>query len=241
MNGALYMLEICLDAGRLAAFLQSQGINTTRNEDLGYDTHAWLRATFGDKAPKPYRVMFSSGRLRILGYAATGHSTLIEHAQAYAEPLAASVLGDSPQIFSKQLTLSLAPGKVLGFELLICPVTRKEDRERDVYLRRLDSRKNGSPRLAREHVYVEWLETQLQGAARLLDARMVGFRLVQLLRRSHDSSARKRKSSFLTRPDVLIRGRLAISDTNRFQQTLVRGIGRHRSFGYGMLLLRPPS
>ena len=35
-------------------------------------------------------------------------------------------------------------------------------------------------------------------------------------------------------------GALTITDGEKFAQLLARGIGRHRAYGYGMLLLRPP-
>jgi CRISPR system Cascade subunit CasE len=41
-------------------------------------------------------------------------------------------------------------------------------------------------------------------------------------------------------PDVTFHGELRILDAPSFQALLTRGIGRHLSFGYGMLLLRPP-
>ena len=40
-------------------------------------------------------------------------------------------------------------------------------------------------------------------------------------------------------PDVVMQGRLRVSDPQAFAQLLARGVGRHRAFGFGMLLLRP--
>jgi CRISPR system Cascade subunit CasE len=39
----------------------------------------------------------------------------------------------------------------------------------------------------------------------------------------------------------LLRGELTVADPDAFSALLARGVGRHRAFGYGMLLLRPPS
>ena len=36
-----------------------------------------------------------------------------------------------------------------------------------------------------------------------------------------------------------MRGVLTITDSEAFASTLAQGIGRHRSYGFGMLLLRP--
>ena len=40
-------------------------------------------------------------------------------------------------------------------------------------------------------------------------------------------------------PDALMRGVLEITDGPAFAQLLAGGVGRHRAYGYGMLLLRP--
>ena len=40
--------------------------------------------------------------------------------------------------------------------------------------------------------------------------------------------------------DIVMHGTLSITDTQRFADLLTRGIGRHRAYGYGMLLLSPP-
>jgi len=42
-------------------------------------------------------------------------------------------------------------------------------------------------------------------------------------------------------PDAIVHGVLVIHDPAAFSALLVRGVGRHRAYGYGMLLLRPPS
>ena len=36
-----------------------------------------------------------------------------------------------------------------------------------------------------------------------------------------------------------MRGILTITDAAAFSNLLARGVGRHRAYGYGMLLLRP--
>jgi CRISPR system Cascade subunit CasE len=41
-------------------------------------------------------------------------------------------------------------------------------------------------------------------------------------------------------PDAVVHGTLTITDPTAFAALLARGVGRHRSYGYGMLLLRPP-
>ena len=40
-------------------------------------------------------------------------------------------------------------------------------------------------------------------------------------------------------PDAVMRGIFTVAEPEAFAGLLSRGIGRHRSYGYGMLLLRP--
>jgi CRISPR system Cascade subunit CasE len=85
----------------------------------------------------------------------------------------------------------------------------------------------------REAVYVHWLERELQreGASSLNTARLPEFRR-ELMRR--DGGAR------VERPNAVLEGELTVRDPVAFRALLARGLGRHRAFGFGMLLLRPP-
>ena len=50
---------------------------------------------------------------------------------------------------------------------------------------------------------------------------------------------RKRHARYSEGPDAVMRGVLTITDPDAFSSLLASGIGRHRAYGYGMLLLRP--
>ena len=50
---------------------------------------------------------------------------------------------------------------------------------------------------------------------------------------------RKRHARYSEGPDVVMRGVLTVTDPDAFSNLLAHGIGRHRAYGYGMLLLRP--
>jgi CRISPR system Cascade subunit CasE len=54
----------------------------------------------------------------------------------------------------------------------------------------------------------------------------------------HADDQRKRVKG---RPDVTFTGTLTVTDPTAFSALLARGVGRHRAFGFGMLLLRPPT
>lgn len=95
---------------------------------------------------------------------------------------------------------------------------------------------DGPPKLQREAVYHDWLSRQLQPAARLETARLTRFRLARIFRRTQGA---QRKGSAPTRPDAVLTGELSVLDGPAFHRLLARGVGRHRAFGFGMLLLRP--
>jgi CRISPR system Cascade subunit CasE len=112
----------------------------------------------------------------------------------------------------------------------------------------------GEPRPEREPVYRAWLADRLATAGgRLVAARMTSFRLGPLVRRRHaspvartatvDEPARRLpatgRRAVARRPEIVFDGVLEVADPETFASSLARGIGRHRAFGFGMLLLVP--
>ena len=95
---------------------------------------------------------------------------------------------------------------------------------------------------SRAQVYVQWLLFQLkrEGAAQAVPEtlNLIGFRRVLAVRQSRTGKDQRRQD--VERPDALVSGELVVSDPDAFARLLARGIGRHRAFGFGMLLLRPP-
>ncbi len=142
-------------------------------------------------------------------------------------------------------------------------IDRRRSRERDAFLAAVDAepRPRGErPELVRKVVYRDWLATRLGEAARLDPGsfRLAGLGRTMLLRpkrRSRDADPaggqhrdlvpvgllkRSVKGEQGGSPDAIMQGTLLVSDPGAFHALLARGIGRHRAFGFGMLLLRPP-
>lgn len=240
MNPPLHLLRLDIDARALIRFAQAQGINQAHDEDLGYATHAWLAAYFGELAPKPYRILAPTGtRLTLLAYSEPDSAVLAEHAAASALPEAHGVL-DPLALAHSRLPAQWRDGVRLGFEVLACPVTRQGQAEKDVFLRRLAQPTAEQPHPERGAVYREWLAAQFGEIASLDGFRLDGFRLVRVMRRTQATSVQpSRTAHLITRPQALCRGTLSIRAGERMGELLRRGIGRHRAFGYGMLLLRP--
>jgi len=237
MTTPLYMVELRLDSAALIRFAQNQGLNTHKDEDLGYVTHAWLRDMFGDLAPKPFRLLQDRRNLkptRLLGFSTHDGERLKEYAQTYALPLAAQVCSQSDGVATKPMPETWTVGRKLGFELLACPISRLGRNEDDVYRRHVrQCEENTQTPEARATIYRHWLENQLAQAGVLEDFSLGGFRVTRLLRKGGDA-----RRDFLA-PQALFTGVVKVRDGAAFNALLARGVGRHRAFGFGMLLLRP--
>lgn len=231
------LVQLQIRPDRLIRFAAAQGLARVEDEDLGYACHAWLRAMFDDTAPKPFRLFDTAADrpARLLAYSAQPAEALRERAETFADPLAYEAW--SPEdCASRPMPTEWRAGRRLGFEVLACPMSRKDGNEKDVFLRRADAEPD--TRHDRATVYCDWLAKQLAPVATLASARLAGFRRVRMLRRSASASGGRRLAT-LDRPQALFAGELVVDDTTGFAVLLARGIGRHRAFGYGMLLLRP--
>ena len=67
-------------------------------------------------------------------------------------------------------------------------------------------------------------------------ARLLSMGLKSLLRRARNDRVRLQ---LVQRPQALFVAEAAIAQPQRFGELLARGIGRHRAFGFGMVLLAP--
>jgi CRISPR system Cascade subunit CasE len=229
------------------ALLRWGGITRVNAEDTGYLLHAALRKAFGRHAPQPFVWLEEKGE--VLGYGAAEEedlrAALKETGRADERLLRAFSL---PNPCCKAFPGRLAPGTVLHFQVLACPVRRfkssLEDRpgriqEKDAFLHGCEkARSEGRPEPSREQAYLGWLSEQVAGAASLRSCSLRGMRLVRPVRRGnagHEGAPRRLPGQ---RPEVLLAGELAVESPEAFAALVARGIGRHRAFGYGMLLLK---
>jgi len=245
MNETLCMVQLRLNPERLIRFAQDQGVNQTWDEDLGYCVHAWLAALFGSLAPKPFRLLdpgtawHKDRPLQWFGYSAHDGATLREQAETFASPLALAVCDPVELTCAKPMPTTWVTGRRLGFEVLACPVSRRET-ERDVFLRAVETAIEPEVPPTRAEVYSAWLARQWGDAVTLESTRLEGFRLVRMMRRMQpDLDSAGRPLRRLVYPQALLHGELTICDGATFATSLARGMGRHRAFGYGMVLLRP--
>lgn len=247
---SFYRLNMIFDLGKL----RRRGLvrNLPMWEDVGYLVHMQLGELFGGLAPRPFRIDRHDDQLiRILAYSDKPASLLKSRADVLADPPVHSIC-DWSSFAGKSMPNLFKPGQLFGFELRACPVVRlakagmkitrnggriqvKKGAEVDVFVQQAWVRPD--EKLDREAIYREWLEGQFErrGAASLMGSKLKAFRIEKLIRRNH---ATHRKSYRIERPDAQLEGEVEITDGEAFANMLRAGIGRHRGFGFGMLVLR---
>lgn len=237
----MHMIDLQLRPDHLVRHAQVQGHNHAHDEDLGYAIHSWFKDALGELAPRIFRpIEKRDGSLRVLGYGKADADAIREHARMFATPQAMEAC-DWESAASKPIgDIAWRRNQNLGFEVRVCPIVRGKLGERDAFLAQLPG--GGEPTASsRASVYRDWLSSRLNGAASLDGDtfNLKAFRLVSTWRQGRSVGTRNRAGRRVVRPDALLSGQLAVQDPDAFQTLLHNGIGRHRAFGFGMLLLRP--
>nr|WP_321525627.1 type I-E CRISPR-associated protein Cas6/Cse3/CasE [uncultured Cohaesibacter sp.] len=201
--------------------------------DLGAAVHTLLTETFSYGAIQPFRVFApQSGDWSLYGYVQQDTESLMEQAAITAMPETQAVLPlDAIRI--KPMPEAFPSARRLGFDCLVRPVVRGKKGERDLFQHRMETEASAvgtRPVLDRQTVYCKWLEGKLAGAATLEQVTLAGFERTRVLRNGRMSEG----------PDAILHGTLTIADPVAFTALLKQGIGRHKAYGYGMILLRPP-
>lgn len=235
----LYMVRYQLPAQGVFDLGKRRGL-PLRDADVGYLIHCASGELFRDAAPAPFRFEdLGRGALRILAYSDRAADEL-ERSARDATPDARDRL-PAPRVEGRRMPREWKVGGRLAFEVRACPVVRKSSEgpqhrkgaEVDAFLARCWTTEGP---VSREAVYTEWLAGELgRRGARLRLTTMRAFRRERFIRRDH---AQARTSHVAERPDALLAGELEVTDSAAFSALLRRGIGRHRAFGFGMLLLR---
>ena len=246
----LLLLRLLPDLAALTRWATATGQRALR-EDPGYALHAALRATLGEHAPKPFALLERPGSQQLIGYCQADESTLRETlaSASLTDPLAARALGadDTAQVVVKPIPTTWTPGQRLSFETRVAPVVRSRSAQGGGYPE-IDAAFHpafaGDALGNRELAHGRWLARELarEGAAQLLSHHAVTFSLSSIARRTFaaDPQRERRRTHGGLLPDLTVRGQLEVQDPRAFTALLARGLGRHRSFGYGCLLLAPP-
>lgn len=240
-----------------------------READAGFDPgralHHVLDEAFGPSELKPFRLMVPRDRDRgtIYAYTKRPMDELLATVSETAPPeLTSGRILDLGHIDTKPMPTVWRKDKRLGFDVRVRPVVRIRSElpnprqgiksyaagsEVDAFVVEaqrnhpagrpeiVDGAPTGSGMIAagrdRPTVYRDWLAARLVGAATL------DFERTEMVAFQRSRVSRGRAS--VEGPDATFHGELTVSDPEAFHALLARGIGRHLSFGFGMLLLRP--
>ena len=250
------MVQLGLDAKGLTTLGKMLHLPLSQT-DTGYLTHCALGELFGDDAPKPFSIESAGGNganVRVLGYTTANADTLQTNAQLDAGPTVYEIC-DWDELAAKPMPETFPEGMALQFELRACPVVRKasagkgvnqngdertweEGDELDAFLAEAWTRPEDDD-LNREQVYREWLARQfnIRGGAEV-DSDAVAMTRFSIERMTRRTRGENRSVTMIKRPDVTLTGTLQVTDGDAFVDLLRSGLGRHKSFGYGMMKVR---
>lgn len=252
----LHMAQLWLDARGLTTLGRMRNL-PLHQTDTGYLVHCALGELFQDAAPKPFSIESDNGsgrHIRVLGYTEAGLETLQSCAQIDASPKVYEIC-EWDRCAAKPMPPSFPEGMRLQFELRACPVVRKASagkgtnaegetrtwaagEELDAFLATAWEASEDED-LSREGVYRDWLARQfeIRGGAEPHSIGMCRFSIERMTRRNGP----ERTPDTIKRPDVTLTGTLRVTDSDAFVDLLRSGLGRHKSFGYGMLKVRRAS
>ena len=249
------LIHVPLDMRAFSRWAGERGLVRRGSYDADYALHILLAAIFGKGALQPFRLFWSERRRSgsLYAYADSDHATLQDVAADTAPPDCLAPLNPA-QLLSKPMPSTFAPGRRLGFDLRVRPVRRLrrdlEDpqsggilsRGKEVDAYRLEAlhrspdgwRHHGGMAaqhgMTREAIYTAWLAERLGCAAEIDECSLAAFRRSRVIR--GDGAGPEG-------PDATLHGTLSVQDREGFARRLREGVGRHRAYGYGMLLLRP--
>ena len=220
--------------------------------DEGRALHHLVDEMFGPGVLRPFRLLVAPRRVvgNLYAYSTLGVGQLRAAARTYALPDHLAVVPPD-RLEGKVMPGGWTRGQRLGFDLRVRPVRRlretvvtprgltiSEGAEVDAFL--LEALRQhpdnqcgmaGSDR-TREAVYLDWLSRRVAPAAELEQGtRLASFQRTRVTRGDHAIEG----------PDATIHGTLTVMLPDAFSELVARGVGRHRAFGYGMLLLRAPA
>ncbi len=249
----LHLIRVPVETGKLARWAVERGWSRSKSTsyDEGRALHHLVTEIWGQGTLCCFRMLVPPRRQlgNLYAYSKTQAAALHDTACTHALPEHLEVV-DVEKLAGKIMPSSWNEGQRLGFDLRVRPVRRlgsdldgpgatiRAGSEIDAFLLEAlrkfpDSRdgmsKNGR---SREEVYFDWLTDRLAPTATLdrTASRLVKFQRLRAARKKHDPEG----------PDATVHGILTVTNPTDFHALLARGLGRHKAYGYGMLLLRPP-
>lgn len=253
----VHLVHAPIDMRAFSRWAGERGLLRRGSFDPDFALHVLLSAMFGKRVLQPFRLFWSERRpsAALYAYADVGQEALREIAATVAPPDCLASLSPTG-LRSKPMPSAFATGRRLGFDLRVRPVRRLrrdlddnqtgrvvvQGREIDAFRlavlqqfpdgwrdRGAHAKQSG---VNRESIYSAWLAERLTGAATLEECRLASFSRNRAVR----GDGRGPEG-----PDATFHGILTVGASETFARRLREGVGRHRAYGYGMLLLRPPN
>lgn len=244
----MHLSKVAIPKPGIAKFAKTRGLSPQLTTN--YLVHSVLAEAFSD-CPTPFQVQDKGRILRVLFYTGADANDLISRAQLGASPEAYEAIAWE-ETAVKPMPDPFPSDVYLRFAMQACPVVRKasagkgrnadgkvrtwdEGDELDAFLAR---QWKTEKKLSRGEVYCGWLSRQfeIRGGAKPHDITMEGFSITEMTRRTEEKN---RSVVSFRRPDVSLEGTLQVTAPEAFVNLLRSGIGRHKSFGYGLLKIRP--
>ncbi|MDY3868955.1 MAG: type I-E CRISPR-associated protein Cas6/Cse3/CasE [Pyramidobacter sp.] len=257
------MVRLKLNLGALYQW----GRQMRLGDDVGYLVHAASRAIWGEIAPQPFFVQSSKGC--VLGYTNADEDQMRAAYETSAAERGKKLLVQALSISHhccKKMPEQWRKDAVYQFSVFCRPMARNGKIEGDVWLLEMfrayqdavgrgefsgtvqEFRHQNENR--REEIYTRWIQRQFASetqqesgkAAQLLRVSIDGLRCGPMTTRGdskHTGAPRKGRQRNI--PELYATGTLRVADPEAFSRLMKRGIGRHRAFGYGMILLKADS
>lgn len=253
---AITFLRLTVDMRQLYRVAKDRGWGKRGSSDYfdeGRALHHALTESFGEKALPLFRLLVAPGKGKgaLYAYSTSPEMQLRQNAEICPHEYD-EVLGVK-DLRAKAFPTRFATGARLGFDLRVRPVRRTKSGQNKSGVRELDAFLHEALRhddpdfmaksgRTRERVYNDWLNERFAGAA-ALEMDENGIPTARLARFNREIAVRRDggegRNSGTEGPDAVIHGTLIVSDEAGFAALLANGIGRHKTYGYGMLLLRP--
>ena len=225
--------------------------------DEGFALHVLLSSVFGKSVLQPFRLLHPSRAptATLYAYSDRTHDALRKVAGVVGPPDCLQVL-KVDELLAKPMPRRFRAGQRLGFDARVRPIRRlardlpdsqsgkvlRKGSEIDAFRLELLQRSPDGWRkpdgrspagISRESVYVGWLSERLANVADVDGnaCRLASFRRSRALRGNGKGPEG---------PDAILHGECVVRDPVDFAARLRTGVGRHRAFGYGMLIVRPP-
>ena len=253
----LNLVHARLDMRRFNRWAGHRGLVRRGTFDSGYAFHILLSAMFGKGVLQPFRLFASERRRSAALYAYSNEDgASLRRRAGFAAPPDCEEVVDPQRLRSKAMPADFEQGQRLGFDLRLRPVRRlrndlpdpqlgsslSKGSEVDAFrLKVLSSSPNGpgergesaiaSPSMTREAVYRDWLAERVGDAVAVDQCKLAAFQRTRVVRGNNGGPEG---------PDAVLHGTMTVINPDEFPRLLRKGVGRHRAYGYGMLLLRPP-